>query len=135
MTTNVDIVRDVYARFAAGDVDEILALWHDDDMRCQCCTDLTADDIAIAGPRLGKPGLVGLLDDYKSAIDYELYEPRDFRGDGDMVFVTGRYEGTIKKTGRRFASDWVHVYRLKDRRLVTFQEFCDTAAMKAAAAP
>jgi hypothetical protein len=33
----------------------------------------------------------------------------------------------IRKTGRAVASDWVHVFTIRDSKIVAFREFTDTA--------
>ncbi len=52
MSDNVDIVREIYRRFDAGDTPGILELW-DPPTDCQACMGLTLDDIPVAGKRQG----------------------------------------------------------------------------------
>ena len=132
MSDNLDIVREVYRRFGAGDIPGILELW-DKPTDCQACMGLTVDDIPMAGKRSGKPALVELLACYAEVFDFDLYEPREFIAGGDTVVVLGAYQGTVKATGKPFASEWVHIFRLSGGKAVAWQEFCDTAALKAAA--
>ena len=134
MSDNVDIVREVYRRFDAGDIPAILELWGPP-TDCQACIGLTVDDIPVAGKRSGKPALAELLDRYAEFFDFELYEQREFIADGDTVVVLGAYQGTVRATGKRFTSEWVHIFRLSGGKAVAWREFCDTAALKAAAQP
>jgi ketosteroid isomerase-like protein len=60
-------------------------------------------------------------------IDFHDFAPREFYDSGDKVFVLGHYDGTVKKTGKRIASDWVHVFTVKGGKVVHFREFTDTA--------
>jgi hypothetical protein len=39
----------------------------------------------------------------------------------------GHYAWTIKKTGRKVAADWIHVFTIKDGKVTAFREFTDTA--------
>ena len=133
MSANIELVKTVYGRFGAGDVEGVLALWHDP-LDCQSCMGLTAEQFPIAGLRQGKTGLAGLLADYAQALEYDTYEAREPREDGDTVFVLGHCAGIFKPTGKRFTSEWAHVFRLRDGKVAAFHEFCDTAAMLAAAA-
>lgn len=132
MSANLELVRTVYGRFSAGDVAGVLALWNDV-LDCQSCMGLGAEQFPNAGLRQGKPGLEALLADYARTLDYDTYEPREFSEDGDTVFVLGHCAGTFKPTGKRFTSEWAHVFRLRDGKVSAFQEFCNTAAMVAAA--
>ena len=134
MSGNIELVRTVYGRFGASDTDGVLELWNDP-LDCQSCMGLDAEQFPIAGLRQGKTGLAALLADYARAIEYDTYEARELREDGDTVFVLGHCADTFKPTGKRFASEWAHVFRLRDGKVSAFQEFCDTAAMLAAAAP
>ncbi len=134
MSDNVETVREVYRRFDAGDTPGILELW-DEPTDCQACTGLTADEVAVAGRRHGKPALAQLVATYAEVFDYDLYEQREFIADGDTVVVLGAYQGTVKATGKPFASEWVHIWRLSGGKAVAWREFCDTAALKAAAQP
>ena len=134
MSDNLDIVREVYRRFGAGDIPGILELW-DAPTDSQACTGLTADEVPVAGKRSGKPALANLVASYAEVFDFNLYEQREFIADGDTVVVLGAYQGMVKATGKPFASEWVHIFRLSGGKVVAWQEFCDTAALRAAAQP
>ena len=45
---------------------------------------------------------------------------------GDTIIVTGQYEGKHKITGKRFVSEAVHVYEVKDEKIVSFQQYADS---------
>ena len=62
----------------------------------------------------------------------DAFEPREFYVSGDKVFVMGHYAWTIKKTGRKVAADWIHVFTIKDGKVTTFREFTDTTQFAAA---
>jgi hypothetical protein len=44
----------------------------------------------------------------------------------------GHYAWTIKKTGRKFAAKWIHVFTIKDGKVAALREFTDTAQFAAA---
>ena len=44
----------------------------------------------------------------------------------DRVVALGRYNGTYKNTGRAMNPQAVHVWSLKDGKVVRFQQFIDT---------
>ena len=46
---------------------------------------------------------------------------------GEKVFALGYYEVTVKNTGRRIGSDWIHVFTIRDGKVTSFREFTDTA--------
>ena len=39
----------------------------------------------------------------------------------------GSYDMTVRRTGRRAGSDWLHVFWLKNGKVTRFREFTDTA--------
>jgi ketosteroid isomerase-like protein len=64
--------------------------------------------------------------------DFEVFEPREFVAQGDKVITLGHYTAKVKATGRRFDSDFVMVFTLRNGKLTHFQEFLDTASLNAA---
>jgi ketosteroid isomerase-like protein len=41
--------------------------------------------------------------------------------------VLGHYAWKIRKTGRSVASDWAHIFTVRNGKVVRFREFNDTA--------
>jgi len=60
------------------------------------------------------------------------FSPKEFFASGDRVFVLGRYAGTVPKTGRTFASEFVHIFTLRGGKVSDFLEFNDSARFVAA---
>lgn len=120
----------IEAHYAAGKVGDLPAM-----------LESLADDVAwteaagfpYAGTYIGPAAVVENVfavlardwDGFKVDID-EVYEA------GDAVFGVGTYSGTYKATGKAFAARVVHVWRLKDDRVVGFEQFVDTAQVAAA---
>jgi uncharacterized protein len=46
----------------------------------------------------------------------------------DKVFVLGHYTWTIRKNGRTADSDFIHIFTVRNGKVVAFLEFTDTAA-------
>ena len=55
------------------------------------------------------------------------FSPREFYAVEDKVFVLGSYRLKLKKNGKPIASEWVHVFTLKDGKVSRFREHTDTA--------
>ncbi len=51
---------------------------------------------------------------------------------GDTIVGLGTYSGTNRATGRFFEARVAHVWRLRDGRVVAFEQFTDTALVRAA---
>ena len=49
---------------------------------------------------------------------------------GDTVVVEGRYTGTFKATGKSLDAQMCHVFKIRDGKLTSFQQFVDTAQMQ-----
>lgn len=51
---------------------------------------------------------------------------------GDTIVGLGTYSGTNRASGRFFEARVAHVWRLRDGRVVAFEQFTDTALVRAA---
>lgn len=56
--------------------------------------------------------------------------PKVFHDAEDAVVVEGRYTGTYKPTGRDLDAQMTHVWRLRDGKVTSFQQYVDTAQMR-----
>ena len=43
------------------------------------------------------------------------------------VFVRGHYAWTMRKTGKPVSSEWLHMFTVREGKLLGFEEFTDTA--------
>jgi hypothetical protein len=53
-------------------------------------------------------------------------------GAEEVVIARGRYRGTFKATGTAIDAEFVHVFRFKEGKIVTWQSYTDTAQFKEA---
>jgi ketosteroid isomerase-like protein len=60
------------------------------------------------------------------------FEPQEFIADENQVVVLGHYAWRVRSTGRKYESDWAHVFTVRGGRIVRFREYTDTAAATAA---
>ena len=120
---NVELVRAVYAAFAAGDVPAVLGamspeiVWHEAENFPY------ADRNPYLGPEAVLTGVFGRI-----ATDWDGFAavPKEMFDAGDTVIVLGRYEGTYRETGRTLDAQLAHVWRVADGRIVGFQQYTDT---------
>ena len=120
---NVELVRAVYAAFAAGDVPAVLGamspeiVWHEAENFPY------ADRNPYLGPEAVLTGVFGRI-----ATDWDGFAavPEEMLDAGDTVIVLGRYEGTYRETGRTLDAQLAHVWRVADGRIVGFQQYTDT---------
>jgi ketosteroid isomerase-like protein len=60
-------------------------------------------------------------------LEFHAFAPREFHAVGNTVFVLGTYDMTVRESGRRVSSEWVHVFWLNDGKVKRYREFTDTA--------
>jgi ketosteroid isomerase-like protein len=77
----------------------------------------------VGGQAIGE-GVFGRL---MAAINGFTATPDRFVDSGDDVIVLGRYGGTMKHNGGKLDAPFCHVFRFEGDRIVTFQQFTDSA--------
>jgi hypothetical protein len=122
---NVRIVREAYDAFVRGDIQAVLNTLADD---VEWITPGPPDIMPMAGHRRGRKGAAEFFTALNDVEDVELFEPQDFVAQGDKVVALAKYRGRVKSTGRVVQSDLVHVFTLRNGKIVEFREFFDTAA-------
>src|SRR4051794_33043346 len=104
---NVATVQSMYAAFGRGDVATILnAASPDIDWHCNG----RPSDYPTFGPRKGHQEVGEFFRLVAETGDFSEFSPREFYADGDHVFVLGHYALSVRKTGKKVASDWCHVF-------------------------
>ena len=117
-----DIVRGMYDAFGKGDVPGVLGSL-DRDLKWAEAegstyadeSPYTADTVA---PRLFQR-LAADIPDFRVV-------PANFIEGGNSVVVEGRYQGTVQGTGAKIDAQFVHVWELRDGKVVRFQQYTDT---------
>lgn len=131
MPSPLDIVRGLYAAFAAGDVPAFLAALSPDIQWCEAEGFPLADGNPYVGPDAIVQGVFARLGDHWSEFRVE---PGEFAGSGDVVTMFGRYRAVGKATGRPLDVQVAHTFWVRDGKVVRFQQMCDTAAVAASLA-
>ncbi|UGU15918.1 nuclear transport factor 2 family protein [Sinomicrobium kalidii] len=58
-------------------------------------------------------------------IDYK-FTPEDYIAGDDKVVAYGTYTGTYKKTNKPFEARVAHLWKLKDGKIISFEQFVDS---------
>jgi ketosteroid isomerase-like protein len=58
-------------------------------------------------------------------IDYK-FTSEDYVANDDKVVAYGTYTGVYKLTGKAFTARVAHVWKLKDRKIISFEQFVDS---------
>jgi uncharacterized protein len=121
---NIANIQTMYAAFGRGDVAAIIAgVTPDVDWQ----TIGRQKDFPTLGPRKGAAQVQEFFQLVDENEDFSDFTPREFYAAEDKVFVLGSYTLKLKKTGKPIASEWVHVFTLKDGKVARFREHTDTA--------
>lgn len=122
--TDVALIRSLYAAFGRGDIATIVAaVTLDIEWRLNG----SRSDHPLLGSWKGPQGVQAFFDELGRIQDFSEFTPREFLSSGDRMFVLGHYASTMRKNGRKAASDWVHIFTVRNGKLAAFLEFTDTA--------
>jgi uncharacterized protein len=126
---NVKLVRDCYDAFKRGDIPFIVnALSADADWQVHG----NPKDFPTLGRWRGPAGgqeFFRLVNENLEPVDFS---PREFAAADDKVFVLGRYDWKVRKTGKPAGAEWCHVFTIRNGKVTRFREFTDTATFAAA---
>lgn len=125
---NVQIVQQIYAAFGKREVQTLLTFLSDEiDWQL-----LGPPKIAHAGPHRGRDQVRRFFATVAETLEITQFEPREFITQDDKVVALGYYAGRVKSTGRQYASEWAHVFTLREGKVIKFREYADTANLAAA---
>jgi uncharacterized protein len=116
---SLEIVQDVYRRFAEGDLEGFLSL---------CAPDI---EWVVNGPAelekcrafSGLDGVRDFLAILNHTWHFTSFAPREFIDGGNRIVVLGEEQGTDRQSGQIFENRWAHVFTVRNRVVVTFREF------------
>ncbi|MHB0951547.1 MAG: nuclear transport factor 2 family protein [Allorhizobium sp.] len=123
----LDVVRAVYRAYAGRDLAAIQALYHPD------CEIYQSDLLPWGGEYRGYSGLQQFFTRLTSTIDTEIVDEQLFET-GDRVVSIGRTRGKAWATGRQFELPAVHIYTVREGKIVRYEAYVDTPAMLSACA-
>ena len=118
------VTRQAYAAFGARDIPALLALLAPDVAWGQPDNPL----IPSAGTRAGVEGVIEWLRIGNETEEVLALEPRRIVCDDEVAAVIGRTRIRVRRTGREYETDFVHLVTVRNGKVVRFQEFFDTFA-------
>ena len=128
-TQNTKVVQDAYAAFGRCDGQGILDML--DDGIVWTGVYGAGPHVATSGDRRGKAQVSEFFKQVAQTVNFSRFEPKEFIATGDKVVVLVHYRATTMM-GKTFDSDFAMVFRVRDGRVIEFQEFTDSAAVNAA---
>jgi uncharacterized protein len=120
---NLAVVKGIYDAFAKGDVAGVLGRMSPDIVWMEAENFPYADRNPYRSPGEVAAGVfarcVGEWNGFAVKMD-------DLIDGGDRIVALGRYTGQNKITGRRMNPQAVHVWTLKNGKVIAFQQYIDT---------
>ena len=126
MSDNVQIVQGGYADFLSGNIPGVLNRFGDEFM----FTVAGAPDIPYAGTKRNREELAKFFQDLGAMLNFTQFEPREYIANGDRVVALGRYAGTVRQSEHPFDNEWAMVWRIRDGKVVEFQEYSDVSEIR-----
>ena len=120
--SDIEVVERVYAAFVANDLEGLL------DLADEECVILQDPALPWGGRHVGRDGITGFALALVGTIESTLSTDALFESDGHVV-QSGRSRGVVRATGMAFDLAEVHVWTVKDGRIVSGQFLSDTAGM------
>ena len=112
-------VQRMFAAFAAGDLDALMATVHPRSRWAY----------HGANPRIGTAVFTGHADVRRfferilTRLDVASFDPREYVVQGKTVVVVGSESGTVKKSGQDFHNEWAQKYVVEDGLIVEMAEW------------
>ena len=128
MTSNADVVKDVYEKFGQGDAASILARF-DPDIEFRLAE---GHPYQPSGqPWFGKEAVTQNFF-MKAGPEWERWSVvlGEVLESGDTVVVEGRYAGVYKPTGKTLDVQVCHVWRFRNGKIGSFHQYVDTARLQ-----
>jgi ketosteroid isomerase-like protein len=120
---NVAFMKGLYDAFAVGDVPKVLGSMSEDIEWWEAEGNPWYPGRAFIGPQQVIDGVLARI-----GTEMEGFEvvPDRFLSDGDQVVMVGRYRGKGIATGNLLDAQALHIWTLRDGKVVRFQQFVDT---------
>jgi ketosteroid isomerase-like protein len=128
MVGNVQMMRDLYAALGRGDMPAVLgAMDPGIEWREAEGNPYEPGGKAWLGPDAVVQNLFMRL---ATEWDGFTVHAGEFHDAGDVVVVEGRYTGTYKQTGKKLDAQVCHVWKIRDGKVASFQQYVDTAQLQ-----
>ena len=127
---NVRVIMDIYAAFGRGDIPAVLN-------SLDTGAELTFEGpgaIPWAGTWRGIEAWIQFFQTLADSAEEITLQMEPFAAQGDRVVTFGRYQSRVRSTGRRIDSPLVHLWTVRDGKVVECIELTNTAAEAAACA-
>jgi ketosteroid isomerase-like protein len=126
VATDIEVVKAIFAAFAARDLDAVLALSHPEIE----FTAVTGEHAGRTDPYRGHDGMRQYFRDVASVWEELRLTPREFREQGGLVLVTGKVSARSASRTVTGSTGWL--WRVRDGQVVHGRVFASAADATAA---
>jgi ketosteroid isomerase-like protein len=126
IATDIEVVKAMFAAFAARDVDAVLALA---DAEIEL-TAVTGEHAGRTDPYRGHAGMRQYFRDVASVWEELRLTPRDFRASGDVILVTGKVSARSRSRTVTGSTGWI--WRVRDGKVTYIRVYASAADATAA---
>lgn len=130
--SRVDVARELYAAFDAGDMPRILSLFSPE---VEFIFHGPEHILPQAGVFKGREGVQDFFARIADNFQLQTVEQTAFSASGKRVYVPGWEEGFSIATGGYYRADWVHILTIEEGQIVRFEEVTDSGEIAEALAP
>ena len=126
--SNVQFAKDIYAAFGRGDIPAVLAAFDSEVQWREAEGNPYQPD---GTPWIGPQAILEMLF-VRLGAEWEGFtvNVRTLHDAGEYVVMEGRYTGTYKASNKSIDAQVCHVLRFRDGKLLSFQQYVDTAQLQ-----
>jgi len=126
-TNNVEFVQNnIYANFETGNIPAILATFDQD---IKWTHHGPREQIPFAGEWSGVEGAGQMLRTFAETVEPVFMNVIDIVASGDKVVVQINESYRVKATGKAYVTEVVHIWTIRDNKVIRFDELYDSAAI------
>ncbi len=132
ISSNAQTIRSLYDAFGRGDVPAVIGTF-DENLVWMAAESLpAAERNPYRGPRAVAEGIFQMIPTIWD--NFQVNVERIIDG-GDTVVALGRYRARHRQTGKPLDAQFVHVWDVRNGKVVRFQQYVDTAQFARVATP
>jgi ketosteroid isomerase-like protein len=126
---SIKIVQDLYAAFKRRDLQTVL-----DGLSPDVSWGMVGreQDVPMAGIRHGKSGAADFFRTMGETVEIVSFEPGSYLAADDKVFAWGTWRYIVRHNGCAGENEWLHVFTVRDGKIVNWRGHNDTAQIAAA---
>ena len=118
---NLQIIQQMYKNFAEKNMEAVLGCFDKEVVWIRP----GEPEIPFAGVFKGVEGLVKMFTIVAQTVKINVFNPKKFLVQDDLVAVIGDDQADVIATGKSYRSEWVYLYTLKDYKIIHVQVYID----------